>query len=86
MTADDLPLLLWNGDNPGCDIDDDNEYEGLFQGHYLERVSPTHLYRSSDVTYALGYAPYFHGAINCTGRGITFNPPTKCNSSQDDHR
>ncbi|KAI5985167.1 hypothetical protein EDD15DRAFT_2133482, partial [Pisolithus albus] len=37
MTANDLPLFLWSGDTPGCNIDDDNEYEDLFQGYYLER-------------------------------------------------
>ncbi|KAI6041103.1 hypothetical protein EDC04DRAFT_2988234 [Pisolithus marmoratus] len=38
MTANDLPLFLWSRDTPGCNIDDDNEYEDLFQGYYLERV------------------------------------------------
>ncbi|KAI5994684.1 hypothetical protein EDD15DRAFT_2366207 [Pisolithus albus] len=38
MATNDLPLFLWSGDTPGCNIDDDNEYEDLFQGYYLERV------------------------------------------------
>ncbi|KAI6009153.1 hypothetical protein EDC04DRAFT_2610701 [Pisolithus marmoratus] len=38
MTANDLPLFLWSGDTPGCNIDHKNEYEDLFQGYYLERV------------------------------------------------
>ncbi|KAI6035756.1 hypothetical protein EDC04DRAFT_2551446, partial [Pisolithus marmoratus] len=37
MTDNDLPLFLWSGDTPGCNIDDENEYEDLFWGYYLER-------------------------------------------------
>ncbi|KAI6022810.1 hypothetical protein PISMIDRAFT_86860 [Pisolithus microcarpus 441] len=38
MTANDLLLFLWSRDTLGCNIDDENEYEDLFQGYYLERV------------------------------------------------
>ncbi|KAI5984591.1 hypothetical protein EDC04DRAFT_2615658 [Pisolithus marmoratus] len=38
MTTNDLPLFLWSRDTPGCNIDNENKYEDLFQGYYLERV------------------------------------------------
>ncbi|KAI6112659.1 hypothetical protein F5141DRAFT_970041, partial [Pisolithus sp. B1] len=54
MTANDLPLFLWSGDTPGCNIDDENEYEDLFQGYYLERVSPFTVVESRWPSTALG--------------------------------
>ncbi|KAI6111121.1 hypothetical protein F5141DRAFT_1274468 [Pisolithus sp. B1] len=55
MTANDLPLFLWSGDTPGCNIDDENEYEDLFQGYYLERVVH-HIFTGPST--ALGEARY----------------------------
>jgi hypothetical protein len=33
-----LPAFLWAGDPPGQDYDDDNMFEGIFDGYLLERV------------------------------------------------
>ena len=38
MTAEDFPLFLWSGDPPGSTIDEENEYDHIFRGYYLERV------------------------------------------------
>ncbi|KAG1775615.1 hypothetical protein EV702DRAFT_972636 [Suillus placidus] len=39
VTAHALPAFLWAGDPPGSDYDDDNMFEGMFEGYLLERVS-----------------------------------------------
>ncbi|KAG2124583.1 uncharacterized protein EDB93DRAFT_1098524, partial [Suillus bovinus] len=33
LTAFDLPAFLWAGDPPGQDYDDDNMFEGMFDGY-----------------------------------------------------
>ncbi|KAG1904173.1 uncharacterized protein F5891DRAFT_1184355 [Suillus fuscotomentosus] len=38
MTASALPAFLWAGDLPGKDYDDNNMFEGMFEGHLLERM------------------------------------------------
>jgi hypothetical protein len=38
ITASVLPAFLWAGDLLGKDYDDDNIFEGMFEGHLLERV------------------------------------------------
>ena len=38
LTADALPAFLWAGDVPGKYYDDDNMFEGMFDGYLLERV------------------------------------------------
>ncbi|KAG1763509.1 hypothetical protein EV702DRAFT_1272533 [Suillus placidus] len=38
VTAFALPAFLWAGDPPGMDYDNDNMFEGMFEGYLLERV------------------------------------------------
>lgn len=38
LTASALPAFLWAGDPPGSNYDDDNMFQGMFEGYLLERV------------------------------------------------
>ncbi|KAG1799963.1 uncharacterized protein BJ212DRAFT_1204510, partial [Suillus subaureus] len=38
LTASTLPAFLWAGDPPGEDYDNDNMFEGMFDGYLLEQV------------------------------------------------
>ncbi|KAG1747593.1 hypothetical protein EDB19DRAFT_1630606 [Suillus lakei] len=38
LTTSALPTFLWAGDLPGEDYNDDNMFEGMFDGYLLERV------------------------------------------------
>ncbi|KAG1896790.1 uncharacterized protein F5891DRAFT_983207 [Suillus fuscotomentosus] len=38
LTASALPAFLWAGDPPGQEYDDDNMFEGMFDGYLLERT------------------------------------------------
>ncbi|KAG1763822.1 hypothetical protein EV702DRAFT_1051618 [Suillus placidus] len=50
MTASALPAFLWAGDLPGKDYDDDNMFEGMFEGHLLERTM-RHIFTSPSSAY-----------------------------------
>ncbi|KAG1771128.1 hypothetical protein EV702DRAFT_1049032 [Suillus placidus] len=50
LTAFALPAFLWAGDPPGQDYDDDNMFEGMFDGHLLERTM-RHIFTSSSSAY-----------------------------------
>ncbi|KAG1720614.1 hypothetical protein EDB19DRAFT_1917834 [Suillus lakei] len=47
LTASALPTFLWAGDLPGEDYDDDNMFEGMFDGYLLER----HIFTSPSSAY-----------------------------------
>jgi hypothetical protein len=68
MTASALPAFLWAGDPPGEDYDDDNMFEGMFEGYLLERVSVMFLLLLyADVP--SDYAPYLHKSLECVWGG-----------------
>ncbi|KAG1789476.1 hypothetical protein EV424DRAFT_1338641, partial [Suillus variegatus] len=50
MTASALPAFLWAGDLPGKDYDDNNMFEGMFEGHLLERTM-RHIFTSPSSAY-----------------------------------
>jgi len=39
LTASALPTFLWARDPPGEDYDNNNIFEGMFDGYLLEQVS-----------------------------------------------
>ncbi|KAG1846636.1 hypothetical protein F4604DRAFT_1936308 [Suillus subluteus] len=50
LTAFALPAFLWAGDPPGQDYDDDNMFEGMFDGYLLERTM-RHIFTSPSSAY-----------------------------------
>ncbi|KAG1733553.1 hypothetical protein EDB19DRAFT_1911541 [Suillus lakei] len=50
LTASALPAFLWAGDLPGEDYDDDNMFEGMFDGYLLERTM-RHIFTSPSSAY-----------------------------------
>ncbi|KAG2058679.1 hypothetical protein BDR06DRAFT_875719 [Suillus hirtellus] len=50
VTALALPAFLWAGDPPGMDYDDDNMFEGMFEGYLLERTMH-HIFTSPSSAY-----------------------------------
>ncbi|KAG1855176.1 hypothetical protein DFJ58DRAFT_659984, partial [Suillus subalutaceus] len=50
MTASTLPAFLWAGDLLGKDYNDDNMFEGMFEGHLLERTM-RHIFTSPSSVY-----------------------------------
>ncbi|KAG2129710.1 uncharacterized protein EDB93DRAFT_109762 [Suillus bovinus] len=50
LTASALPAFLWAGDPPGKDYDDDNMFEGMFDGYLLERTM-RHIFTSPSSAY-----------------------------------
>lgn len=50
LTAFVLPAFLWAGDPPGQDYDDDNMFEGMFDGYLLERTM-RHIFTSPSSAY-----------------------------------
>ncbi|KAG2126879.1 uncharacterized protein EDB93DRAFT_1257377 [Suillus bovinus] len=41
MTAINFPVFLWAGNPPASNYNEDAMHEGLFQGYFLERISPS---------------------------------------------
>ncbi|KAG0693331.1 hypothetical protein DFH29DRAFT_1039774 [Suillus ampliporus] len=50
LTASALPAFLWAGDLPGEDYDDDNMFEGMFDGYLLEQTM-RHIFTSPSSAY-----------------------------------
>ncbi|KAG1760894.1 hypothetical protein EDD22DRAFT_780536 [Suillus occidentalis] len=68
MTASALPAFLWPGDLPGKDYDDNNMFEGMFEGHLLERVC-VFSSLSLDTDVPLDYAPHLYKSLKCIWGG-----------------
>ncbi|KAG2335689.1 hypothetical protein BDR05DRAFT_856723, partial [Suillus weaverae] len=50
VTAFALPAFLWAGDPPGTDYNDNNMFEGMFEGYLLERTM-RHIFTSPSSAY-----------------------------------
>lgn len=68
MTASALPAFLWPGDLLGKDYDDNNMFEGMFEGHLLERVC-VFSSLSLDTDVPLDYAPHLYKSLECVWGG-----------------